>query len=111
MILINTQIHMYVCLPVIGVFSWTTRRPKVDYSKWLGPDWKPTYEGASMLVSNHTGFAEIALAFMFIRPMPGFIAKKIVKQVPSIAPIAIAVGTLFLEHADKNNLNAIFKQI
>jgi len=64
---------------VVGIYSWTTRRPKVDYSKWLGPDWKPTYEGASMLISNHTGFIEIFMTFLFIRPMPGFISKNTIK--------------------------------
>ena len=34
-------------------------RPEVDYSKWLGPDWKPHYDGASMIVSNHSGWYDV----------------------------------------------------
>jgi hypothetical protein len=29
------------------------RRPTVDYAQYLGPDWKPVYEGASTIVGNH----------------------------------------------------------
>ena len=49
--------HTCLCMRVFSIWigNWvsTTRRPAVDYRKWLGPDWKPTYEGATMLVSNH----------------------------------------------------------
>lgn len=31
-------------------------RPVVDYSKFLGPDWKPTYEGTSTYVVNHSAW-------------------------------------------------------
>ena len=95
-------------MPLLGFSDYSTRRVKVDYSKWLGPDWKPTYEGASMLISNHSSFIEVFLAFMFIRPMPGFIAKDSVKQVPSVGPIATAVGTLFLDRTDKSDRNKMF---
>ena len=53
LILQNTYLCMKVFIRIIGVSSVSTRRPSVDYSKWLGPDWKPTYDGATMLVSNH----------------------------------------------------------
>lgn len=79
-----------------GVISFKTYRPKVDYSKWLGPDWKPHYDGASMYVSNHTSWYEMFLTFLFVRPMPGFVAKHSVKDVPSVGPIATAVGTVFM---------------
>ncbi len=36
-----------------GVVWIKVERPEADYSKYLGPDWKPTYEGASTLISNH----------------------------------------------------------
>ena len=66
---------MRVFGPIFGCFGFSTHRPKVDYSKWLGPDWKPTYDGASMLVSNHTSWNEMFNTFLFVRPMPGFVAK------------------------------------
>ena len=36
-----------------GVAWIKVERPPVDYSKYLGPDWTPKYEGASTLISNH----------------------------------------------------------
>ena len=67
-----------------GVPYWSYSKPKVDYSKWLGPDWKPTYDGHTMIVSNHLTYIDIYIIFMYIRPMPGFIAKHSVKSVPSV---------------------------
>jgi hypothetical protein len=37
-----------------GIFWIKTERPKFDYKKYLGPDWKPKYTGASTLLFNHT---------------------------------------------------------
>jgi hypothetical protein len=39
---------------VVGIV-WVDKdnKKKVDYSKYLGPDWKPTYKGAGIQVSNH----------------------------------------------------------
>jgi hypothetical protein len=31
-------------------------RPPADYSKYLGPDWKAEYSGASTIVTNHSGW-------------------------------------------------------
>lgn len=111
-ILYMTMFFVSVFMPLLGIFSWTKRRPAgVDYRKWLGPDWKPTYKGASMFVSNHSGFVEIFLPFLFIRPMPGFIAKNSLKQFPSIGPIATAAGSYFLDRTDKESRDAVFKKI
>ena len=30
---------------VIGIYWVDKKRVKVDYSKYLGPDWKPSFEG------------------------------------------------------------------
>ena len=58
----ETRKKLIICLattsmrvfgPVFGCWKFETHRPKVDYSKWLGPEWKPTYDGATMYVSNH----------------------------------------------------------
>lgn len=38
---------------IAGVVWIGIERPKVDYSKYLGPDWKPTYTGTSTFISNH----------------------------------------------------------
>lgn len=36
-----------------GLYWWKSYRPKVDYSKYLGPEWKPTYENPSTVITNH----------------------------------------------------------
>lgn len=36
-----------------GLFIIRHERVKIDYSKYLGPDWKASYNGASTYLSNH----------------------------------------------------------
>ena len=86
-------------------------RPKVDYSKWLGPDWKPNYDGASMIVSNHSGWYDVYNTFLFVRPMPGFIAKHSVKKVPALGPVATAVGTIYMSRNEKGDRKKAFEFI
>ena len=66
---------MWLFGPLFGCIWYSTHRPKGDDSKWLGPDWKPHYDGATMYISNHMNWNEIFNTFLFVRPMPGFIAK------------------------------------
>jgi hypothetical protein len=40
-----------------GVVWIKVERPKIDYKQFLGPDWKPKYEGASTLLFNHTSWS------------------------------------------------------
>ena len=95
----------------IGVSTYSHTRPDVDYSKWLGPDWKPKYEGASIVVSNHCGWVEVFFTFLFVRPMPSFIAKTGIKQVPSIGTIATAVGSMWMDRQDKAQRVQMFHKI
>lgn len=48
-----TCLCMRVFSPFFGVVYYSTSRPKADYKEWLGPDWEPKYDGATILVSNH----------------------------------------------------------
>lgn len=68
-----------------------------DYSKWLGPEWKPQWEGAGTLICNHVSWMDIAscLAIHF----PSFVAKSSVKSYPFIGKIAIAIDCFFTERA------------
>ena len=36
-----------------GVLTMPKKRVNVDYKEYLGPDWKPTFTGAGISVSNH----------------------------------------------------------
>ena len=41
---------------------WTFKsRPNVCYKKYLGPDWKPSYEKAGAKISNHSSFLDICV--------------------------------------------------
>ena len=46
------------CASIIWI---TTERPKVCYKKYLGPDWKPSYENPGSIVANHTSWADTAV--------------------------------------------------
>ena len=94
-----------------GAPWWKRSYMKVDYSKWLGPDWKPTYDGATMVVSNHTSYCDVFTIFLFLNPMPGFIAKTSIKGIPAVGPCATAAGSLFLDRRDKAQKRDIFNQI
>ena len=107
--------YIKICMRVFGycfgVPYFTFKRPKVDYSEWLGPDWKPSYEGATMIISNHQSWYEVFMTFFFVRPMPGFIAKSSVKNVPSVGMVATAIGSVYLDRRDKARRNQVFEII
>ena len=44
---------MRIFMLSFGVYKSSYKRKQVDYSKWLGPDWKPEYDGATVYVCNH----------------------------------------------------------
>ena len=69
-----------------------------DYRKWLGPDWKPEWEGCGTVISNHiNGFMDVlSIKVMFY---PAFVAKKSVKSYPWIGHIATAMDCIFLDRA------------
>ena len=46
------------CASIIWI---TTERPKVCYKKYLGPDWKPSYDNPGSIVANHTSWADTAV--------------------------------------------------
>ena len=46
---------MFMC----GVYNVKQTQIAYDYKKWLGPDWKPTYEGYGIQVSNHISWLDI----------------------------------------------------
>ena len=106
-----TVLCMRVFGYVWGVPTWKYSKPTVDYSKWLGPDWKPTYDGHTMVVSNHISYIDVFIIFMYIRPMPGFIAKSSIRSVPSVGMQATACGSLFLDRRDKSQKSEVFHKI
>lgn len=58
-----------------------------DYSKWLGPDYKPQWTGCGTIISNHvSSFNDILLCcYLF---WPSFVTKKSVKKWHFVGTIA-----------------------
>ena len=80
---------------------WKKERPHVDYSKWLGPDWKATYEGAGINISNHSGFVEILANFWLIEPFPSYVGKAATRKIPGIGYVMRNLNCLFVESRGK----------
>lgn len=68
----------------------------MDYSKYLGPDWKPKYEGAGIDVYNHQAMYDTFIILMHY-PDSAFIAKKVVRKFPGMGYVAEAIGCLFID--------------
>ena len=68
-----------------------------DYKKWLGPDWKPEWEGCGTMVSNHVCWMDIVMLLGYYSP--SFVSKVSVKDYPGVGKIAIAIDCVFLERA------------
>ena len=46
-----------------GVFNYKYELADVDYSKYLGPDWKPSYKGPSTIICNHSSWMVTRISF------------------------------------------------
>lgn len=61
-----------------------------------------------MIISNHNSIYEMFNTFLFVKPMPGFIAKNGVKEIPSVGIIALAVGSVFMDRTSKEDRYKVF---
>jgi 1-acyl-sn-glycerol-3-phosphate acyltransferase len=78
-----------------GCIFWIkTERPKIDYKKYLGSDWKPKYEGASTMVFNHTSWIDILVGMYW--NMPSFLSQHYVRNYPGVGRIADLLQSLYL---------------
>jgi lysophosphatidylcholine acyltransferase/lyso-PAF acetyltransferase len=82
-----------------GVF-WVKQeqRRDIDYRKYLGPDWKPSFEGAGILVINHQSWLDIMV--MLYTQCPSFVSKQEVLSYPGIGKIAECIQSIFLNRTD-----------
>ena len=74
-------------------------KKKVDYSRYLGPEWKPNYERPGTVISNHQSFMDI-ICHMYCQP-PSHVSKASVLNIPFVGPLAEAVACLFIDRSDK----------
>ncbi len=99
-----------------GVIWISKKRAFVDYTEWLGPDWKfnpeTSYKGAGTFVANHQGFSDILVQLALLNPAPGYVSKAEVKKVPFIGFIAdVILNSLFVSRSDSQNRLSVFNQI
>ena len=80
---------------------WTVKsRPEVCYKKYLGPDWKPTYENPGAKVGNHSSVADICIHMKY--QSGSFICKSSVMKIPFVGTVAKACGSLFFDRSSKD---------
>lgn len=73
-------------------------RVKVDYKPYLGPDWTPSYNGASTIVGNHSSWCDIVL--VTIMKFPSFTPKSGIQKWPFIGPICeLVFDSYFINRA------------
>jgi 1-acyl-sn-glycerol-3-phosphate acyltransferase len=81
-----------------AMFWYRREREKVDYKPYLGPDWVPTYEGASTIVANHSGWCDIVL--ITLMKFPSFTPKLGIKNWPFIGQICdLVFDSYFINRA------------
>ena len=73
------------------------KRVEVDYSKWLGPNYKKIREDkCSTIVANHTGFLELPALIAFLGGNCSFTAAEWAKKVPLISTLFGQIGGIYL---------------
>lgn len=55
--MVNTMGQIFCRVELLNLgFTWIDfiHDDSVDYKKYLGPDWKPSFDGATTMISNHS---------------------------------------------------------
>jgi hypothetical protein len=95
------QTNIRVLIFINGGYCWSDEKEQfVDYSKWLGPEWKPSYDTskAPTLVVNHTSWIDVY--WMIHKYMPSFTAKSSTKNVPMVGKVADYLGTIYVDRGE-----------
>jgi 1-acyl-sn-glycerol-3-phosphate acyltransferase len=81
-----------------GLWYYKTQKPKVDYAKYLGPDWVPSYENPSTIVANHQSWVDIGMITCL--KFPSFTPKLGIKKWPFIGQICdLVFNSYFINRA------------
>lgn len=84
-----------------GIYYQKFERKKFDYSKWLGPSSKITFDNPSLVISNHTSFLDIIVHCM--RQLPSQLGKTSVAKIPLVGTVAVVCGSLFVNREDSKD--------
>lgn len=78
-----------------GIWHWGIEEIDVDYSKYLGPDWKPDKnKKATAIVSNHQSWLDIMINMFY--QSPSHVAKEGTKKIPFVGHCATMFGCLYV---------------
>jgi 1-acyl-sn-glycerol-3-phosphate acyltransferase len=92
---------------VFGCVWYRNERPLVDYSHWLGPDWKPSYEGAGVQISNHSNYLDIFLNFLLDDPCPAYLQREGTRVVPVLGFVSDCMQCIFMQRGDTKEGRAL----
>ena len=84
----------------------------IDYSEYLGPDWKAQWEGAPTLIANHTSWLDIMYTIGIF--FPGFVARSTVQKMIGVGPLSEVLGSVFVGRVGEGaqeSKKAVFKAI
>jgi 1-acyl-sn-glycerol-3-phosphate acyltransferase len=112
-----TYFLMFNCarfLLLLGGYWWVVydQDESIDYSEYLGPDWKRKWEGAPTYIANHTSWLDIMYAID--KFFPGFVAKSTVRDTPCVGPLTDILGSVYIERVgegSKDSKRATIKAI
>ena len=88
---------------MMGCLSIDVSDTYVDYSKYLGPEWKKdkiTYGKAGSVVANHQSWIDI-MVHMY-RQIPSHTAKAATLKIPFIGLLSQCSGCLFFDRDSKD---------
>ena len=85
------------------------RRKDICYKKYLGPDWTPSFENFSTVVTNHSCWIDTLV--LMSRYPTSFIAKASVEHLPFVGMIASSCGSLYIQRGSKDARASMFEQI
>lgn len=66
-----------------GIYYYSMEKVNVNYSEFLGPDWKPTERVPSTFICNHCSWMDIVMAWS-IKEYPIFVSKIGIKKYPLV---------------------------
>eukprot|EP00356_Strombidium_inclinatum_P008205 CAMPEP_0170491306 /NCGR_PEP_ID=MMETSP0208-20121228/10760_1 /TAXON_ID=197538 /ORGANISM="Strombidium inclinatum, Strain S3" /LENGTH=326 /DNA_ID=CAMNT_0010766859 /DNA_START=84 /DNA_END=1064 /DNA_ORIENTATION=+ len=92
-----------------GPGSVNVKTMKVDYSKYLGPDWEMDFDSPGTVVSNHVSWGDII--FHMIRQPPAFIGKASIKDIPFAGSIFKKCGCMFFDRSSSKQKKGVLEQI
>lgn len=92
-------------------FENVKERTDVDYKKYLGPDWKPSFDKrkAPTLVGNHTSWLDIS--FNLYLHLPSFVARASTKKVAFVGKYADFLNCIYVDRTNKESKNDTVEKI